>query len=147
MRQLDKNITAAISNVNPSKRSSLSMHPNTIRANYNPANRLSFVNRPFGLSNTASFNHNLNSLTSSITDNYPDTRGYPFDRLNQTKLVYSNNKLLNGPITSTQAYNTINNNYRPNSSCKIYQDLDQDVRGKFEDLKGHLNSEFKGHLV
>ena len=124
------------------------MQPNTIRANYNPSHRLSFVNRPFGMSNTPSYHHNLNSLTSSITDTYPDTRGYPFDRLSQTKLVYSNtNKLINAPITSTQASINNNSTYRPNSSSKIYQDLDQDFKGHFEELKGHLNSEFKGHLV
>ncbi len=121
LRQLDQNIAAAIAGVSalPPISTTTTVKPLTIRSSFNN-NRLSYINRPF-TTQSNSFHQNLNKL-SSVGDNYLlETRAFPFDRNNQTRM--SSNRL---------------NNYKANSSCKIYQDLDE--------FKDHLG-EFKGHLV
>ena len=151
LRQLDKNIAAAIAGVTPT-----GVHKTTVRSSFNPNKRLSYVNsnnptnsgtnRPFGSSST-SFHQNLNNI-SSFGDNYStNTRAFPYDRLgSQARLtsINSNKQLNNTNSTPSNASTTrtlISNgipNYRGNSTCKIYQDLD--------DIKAHTG-EFKGHLV
>ena len=140
LRQLDKNIAAAISGVTPM------CHSNKIRSSFNTNKRLSYINtqnqsssnainRPFGASSN-SFHQNLSSV-SSFGDNYlMTTRAFPYDRLGSQARLTSINS--NKQLNSIAPTNKIHSNYRGNSSCKIYQDLD--------DMKSH-NNEFKGHLV
>lgn len=165
LRQLDKNIAAAIAGVSASSSNMtqpLTSNPNTnsMRSSFNPNNRLSFINRPFGTASSSSFHQNLNNISSQFADNYlMETRAFPYDRLSQARLTSINsNKQLNVVPTSIQQLqhqmhnvnatpvNTNNNsNFKANSSCKIYQDLDE-FKTHGEDLKSHLH-EFKGHLV
>ncbi len=70
------------------------------------------VNRPSfsGATNTGSYHQNLNQMSSLSGDNYlMETRAFPYSNSNNNNI----------------------NNLRTNSTCKIYQDVD----------------EFKGHLV
>ncbi len=85
--------------------------------------------RQFGTSNSNSLHQNLNQL-SSIGDNYMmETRAFPYERLAQTNA--GGLDASSAHIHSSHLNNNHAHNYRTNSSCKIYQDLD----------------EFKGHLV
>jgi hypothetical protein len=148
LRQLDKNIAAAIAGVTPSCQPNKS----TGRLSFNQNKRLSYINnhnqsnntalnRPFGTSSN-SFHQNLNNV-SSFGDNYimANTRAFPYDRLgSQARLtsINSNKQLNNMPSSNKVHISNGIGNYRGNSTCKIYQDLD--------DSQTH-NGEFKGHLV
>lgn len=145
LRQLDQNIAAAIAvtegsnNSNKINNKAVNKVPSNInqvqsslQSSFNPSNRLSFINRPF-VPNSSSFNQNLNNLTESFSDNnnsinnnyLNETRGFPYDRLSQARLN-----------TNSQMHN---------STCKIYQDLDE-FKGHLDELKGQYN-DFRGHLV
>ena len=96
----------------------------------NTGNRHSGV-RQFGTSNSNSLHQNLNQL-SSIGDNYMmETRAFPYERLTQANGGGGGLDASSAHIHSSHLNNSHAHNYRTNSSCKIYQDLD----------------EFKGHLV
>jgi hypothetical protein len=130
LRQLDKNLTIT-AGLKPS-----STVNSTMRSSFNPNNRLSFVNRPIATS--ASFNQNLNSYSGGAGDNYLiETQAFPYDHLSQQQLQQKRPQIGGGI------------NYRANSSCKIYQDLDE-YKGHLEDLQAGPaphQTEFKGHLV
>lgn len=74
------------------------------------------------------------------------TRAFPYDRMSQNRLTsISSKQQINIPISNSNNNNNTSFNNRANSSCKIYQDLDE-FKGHLDELKGHMN-EFKGHLV
>ena len=150
LRQLDKNIAAAIAGVAPSCQSNKSAS----RSSFNHNKRLSYINnhnqsnnsnnvlnRPFGTSSN-SFHQNLNNAPS-FGDNYiMATRAFPYDRLGSQigsqARINSSKQLNNMPPSNKVHISNGIGNYRGNSTCKIYQDLD--------DTQTH-NGEFKGHLV
>ena len=104
LRQLDNKLCAALAD-NAMSTAQINKTTSSFTNNRN-----SVLNRPFGISN--SFHQNLNNLG----DNYvSEARAFPYERLGQASIETS----------------VPNQNYRSNSSCKIYQDLD----------------EYKGHLV
>lgn len=120
LRQLDHKLTAALAD-------------GSILTVQKPTNRHSILNRPFGA--TSSFQQNLNHISSvgGNLDNFLlETRAFPYERLKQAtdSSSSSNQSNVGASINSNQQLNNIHN-FRANSSCKIYQDVD----------------EFKGHLV
>ena len=146
LRQLDKNIAAAIAGVAPS----CQPHKSTSRSSFNQNKRLSYINnhnqsknvlnRPFGTSSN-SFHQNLNNIPTFGENYVMGTRAFPYDRLgSQARLtsMNSNKQLNNIPASNKVHVSNGIGNYRGNSTCKIYQDLD--------DNQTH-NGEFKGHLV
>jgi hypothetical protein len=154
LRQLDQNIAAAIAVTEGSNNSSKIANnvtsnpiqlPSSLRSSFNHTNRLSFINRPFAV-NSNSFHQNLNNLTASYSDNnnnsinsnyLSETRGFPYDRLSQARLTSNRQLNSNNQLQSI--------NQRTNSTCKIYQDLDE-FKGHLDELKGQYN-DFRGHLV
>ena len=149
LRQLDKNISAAIATSSTSNviHPATALAKTTIRSSFNPNNRLSFMStthNPRSFANSSSFHQNLNNI-SSFGDNYlVQTRAFPYDRMSQNRLTsISSKQQINMPISNSNNNTSFNN--RANSSCKIYQDLDE-FKGHLDELKGHMN-EFKGHLV
>lgn len=120
LRQLDHKLTAALAD-------------GSILTVQQPTNRHSILNRPFGA--TSSFQQNLNHISSvgGNLDNFLlETRAFPYERLKQAtdSSSSSNQSNVGATFNSNQQLNNIHN-FRANSSCKIYQDVD----------------EFKGHLV
>ena len=109
LRQLDKSISAAIAGVSATKaQSQLGSNNNnyvasgyhggasTIRSSFNPGSRLSFANRPYGVS--TSFHQNLNSLcafgngdaNAAALSGVDSARAFPYDRLSQARLACLN---------------------------------------------------------
>lgn len=122
MRQLDHKLTAALA-----EGSLLTVQS---------ANRHSILTRPFGA--TTSFQQNLNQISSvgGNLDNFLlETRAFPYERLKQPNSNDSSSasNQSSSNVATINSTNQINNihNFKANSNCKIYQDVD----------------EFKGHLV
>ncbi len=132
LRQLDHQISAALMAQEGSLHT-LKSSPNNMSSSMTNTGNRHLGNRSFGVNQNMgnSYHMNLNQINGSTNgDNYQleTTRAFPYERLTQvtaeptiTINTNSNNSNKNPNMT----------NYRGNSTCKIYQDLD----------------EFKGHLV